>query len=83
MSVVHPLRIELPCSSMREDRFFEFVARATDDELLLFLEQAFPLITAMESDRYNKRNGTIEVRESSLVEMKLRSRSSVRNHDCL
>jgi hypothetical protein len=60
MSDVSPRRPQVPCSSMREDHFFEFVAGATDDELLLFLEQGFPLFTAMASDRCIDKDHTLK-----------------------
>jgi hypothetical protein len=76
MSVVIPLKSETPCSSVREDSFFQFVARATDDELLLFLEQGFPLITVMASYSSTKKKDVIEVREANVVERKPRFASS-------
>jgi hypothetical protein len=76
MSVVFPLKSKAPRSSVREDSFFQFVARATDDELLIFLEQGFPLITAMASYRSTKKKDVIEVREANVVERKPRFASS-------
>jgi hypothetical protein len=69
MSDFSPRKPQVPCSSVREDHFFEFVAGATDEELLLFLEQGSPLIRAMASDRSIDKDNTLEVRKSKVVEL--------------